>query len=359
MEMKDILAAHTGAVEAKLAEFGGDIRTLDETIKQVEQKFAYRGGPSSRHHEKSYGEQIVSTDRFKSFAANGFQGKARFELKAITSAQAGTAWSGRDNELASFARRRLRVRDLLTVVPTVNGSIDYARQTVRTNNAAPVAEAALKPTSVYAWEQATAPVRTIAHLAKLTRQALEDSTQLATEIENEMRYGLGLAEEAQLLSGDGTGQNLFGLIPNATAYAAPFDPVGTENMIDMIGLAVLQQSLTEFPADGIVVNSADWMRMRLLKDADGKYLLGDPAINVQPALFGLPVVATQAMTIDKFLVGGFGLQKLYDRMAPEVLIASENATDFENNLLTMRAEERLALIVRQPTALVYGDFGNV
>lgn len=160
------------------------------------------------------------------------------------------------------------------------------------------------------------------------------------------------------MNGDGTGQHLFGLIPNATAFSAPFT-ITDSNMIDKIGLAVLQQSLTEFTSDGIIVNSADWMRMRLLKDADGKYILGDPAIDVQPALFGLPVVPTQAMTVDKFLVGGFKLQKLYDRMQPEVLIATENSDDFEHNLLTARCEERLALIVRQPGALIYGDFGNV
>lgn len=158
---------------------------------QIEQKVATgRGGGESR--PATYGEQIVGSERFLQFKANGYQGQSRFELKAITSATSGTAWSGRDNEIVSLARRRLRVRDLLTVVPTSNGSIDYARQTTRTNNAAVVAEAALKPTSAYAWEQANMPVRTIAHLAKITRQALEDSYQLAAELDNEMRYGLGL-----------------------------------------------------------------------------------------------------------------------------------------------------------------------
>ena len=282
----------------------------------------------------------------------------KFATKAITAAQAGTAWSERDPDTAGMAKRILRIRDLLTVIPTTQGSVDYAKQTTRTNSAAPVAEAAQKPTSTYVWTQVNLPIRTIAHLAKLTRQALDDAPTLQAELNNEMEYGLGLAEETQLLSGDGTGQNLTGLIPSATAYAAPFE-IDNATMIDMIGLAILQQGLTEFPTDGIVMNPTDWMRIRLLKDAQGKYLLGDPGEVVEPRLFGLPVVPTQAMQVDKFLIGGFKLQKLYDRMTPEVLIASENVDDFEHNLYTMRCEERIGLAIRQPGALIYGDFGNV
>jgi hypothetical protein len=41
------------------------------------------------------------------------------------------------------------------------------------------------------WAIVNAPVRVIAHLAKLTRQAIDDVQQLQGEVEQEMRYGLG------------------------------------------------------------------------------------------------------------------------------------------------------------------------
>jgi HK97 family phage major capsid protein len=124
------------------------------------------------------------------------------------------------------AQRTLTIRDLLTVVPTNSGSVDYAKQTTRTNNAAVVAEGAAKPTSAYVWTIVNAPVRVIAHLAKLTRQAIDDVKQLQGEVEQEMRYGLGIAEETELLTGDGTGQHLSGLITNATAFSAPITIAG-------------------------------------------------------------------------------------------------------------------------------------
>ena len=213
------------------------------------------------------------------------------------------------------------IRDLLTVINTSSGSVDYVNQTTRDNQAAPQTEGALKAESNYAFELKNLPIRTIAHWTKASVQILDDAPQLASVIDNELRYGLALAEDTQLLNGDGISPNLDGLITDATAYVAAFAPA-SETMIDKLGLAILQVALAEYMPNGIAVHPSDWMRMRLLKDADGKYLLGDPQSNVAPNLFGLPVVPTTAITIDKFLVGDFGrAATLYDRQDPTVQLS--------------------------------------
>ena len=131
-------------------------------------------------------------------------------------------------------------------------------------------------------------------------------------------------------------------------------------MLDTVGTAILQAALAEFPADGIILHPADWMRIRLLKDADGRYILGDPQATVAPNLFGVPVVATQAMAVDSFLVGNFmAAATLYDRWAARVEVSTEHADFFTRNLVAILAEERLGLAIKQRSALVYGDFGNV
>lgn len=344
--------------KAKVDEALTGINVLREQLTQVEAKMATKPGADGKG--LSFGEQFATSDKFAQFKAAGYQGSVRvpFEVKATTAAQAGTAWSDRDTTVTSLQRREMTIRDLLTVVPTTSGSIDYARQLLRTNNAAPVAEGATKPTSIYTWEQVSATVRTIAHLAKITRQAMDDAVQLQGEIEQEMRYGLMIAEETQLLTGDGTGQNLSGLITNATAYVAPIVIAGATR-IDNLRLGLLQSELALYPTDGIILNPADWAGIELTKDTQNRYIWADPTNMGVPRMWAKSVVSTTAMTIDKFLVGGFKLQTLYDRMAPEVLIASENADDFEKNLYTMRCEERLALAVKKPGALIYGDFGFV
>ena len=260
----------------------------------------------------------------------------------------------------AIPKRRLTVRDLLPVVQITTGAVEYPSQTNRVNNAANVVEGDAKPESAYGWTMETVTPKIIAHWVPASRQILDDAPQLRDIIDTELLYGLGLREESQLLNGSGTGENLEGLVTAATPYAAPFDPAGTETMLDTIALAILQNALADEPADGIVIHPSDWMRMRLLKDADGKYILGDPATAVAPVLFGLPVVATQAMAIDKFLVGNFRrAATLYDRWVPRVEVSTEHADFFTRNLVAILAEERIALAQKNAAALTYGDFGNV
>lgn len=337
------------------------INTLRENLAQIEQKMARKPGDGD-DEVKSYGGQVAASDRFKTYRDNGANGTIRIELKdsnrvkAITAAQA-AAWSAREPELSSLPQRTLMIRDLLTVIPTTSGSIDYARQSLRSNAAAVVAEGAAKPYSSYVWEQINAPVRVIAHLAKLTRQAIDDQVQLQGEVDSEMRYGLGLAEEAELLTGDGTGQHLTGLKTYATAFAAAIQIAGTTK-VDIIRLALLQAELALYPTDGIVLNPADWADIEMTKTDNGAYVFANPMQLAGPRLWGKPVVSTPAQDIDEFTVGGFKLQTLYDRMAPEVVIASENVDDFEKNLYTMRCEERVALAIKKPGALIDGTFST-
>lgn len=334
------------------------IGLLREQLKEIEQKMARKPGADGEQ-VKSFGAQVVESERFKAFVEKGAQGNVRIQLKAVTAANA-AAVSDRDLDVSvALPQRALTIRDLLTVVPTDSGSVDYAKQTTRTNNAAPVAEAAAKPESAYVWTIVNAPVRVIAHIAKLTRQAIDDVKQLQGEVEQEMRYGLKLAEETELLTGDGTGQHLSGLITNATAFSAPITITGA-TMIDNLRLGLLQAELALYPTDGIVLNPADWAGIELTKDSAGGYIFANPQNLAGPRLWSKPVVSTPSMTIDKFLVGAFKLgAQVFDREDANVEISTEDSDNFRKNLVTVRAEERLALAVYRPEAFIKGDLGNV
>jgi HK97 family phage major capsid protein len=339
-----------------------ELNGLKARIDEFEQKLARQADPQKPAGAKSIGAQVSGSEAVKKLRQQGGKGSVSIAIevgeKSITSANA-PGNSQRETEIVGRPRRVPTVRSLLNVVPTDSKAIEYWVQTLRTLNAAPVAEGATKPQSFLEWTERTANVKTIAHWFKVSRQALDDEAQLAGEIDTEGRYGLMLAEEAQLLFGDGTGQNLHGLVPQATAYAAPFAVPG-ETMIDKLRLAMLQASLNLYPADGSILHPTDWTRIELTKDAENRYIFANPMQLSGPVLWGLPVVPTLAMTIDKFLTGAFrAAATLYDRMAPEVQISSENEDDFIKNRLTIRSEERIALAVKRAAALVYGDFGNV
>ena len=369
--MNALTKGFTDAVEKQFESLSSDVQkaleqagTTKYIVEELEQKWASSRFNGIGGHETTWGEQVAQSDQVKNLAAiSGSQpGRVKIEVKDITSAaNSGGALDpgGRDNTVNEMPRRAPRIRNLLTVLNTNSGSVEYAEQTLRDNQAAPQVEGALKAESSYTWELQNLPIRTIAHWTKASVQILADAPQLRSLIDSELRYGLALAEDNQLLNGDGTGVNIDGLIPNATAYSAEFAPA-SETMIDKIGLGMLQVTLADFMPNGVAMHPSDWMRIRLLKDADGKYLLGDPQSNPNPLLFGLPVVATTAMTIDKFLVGDFArAATLYDREQPNVALSTEDGDNFVRNLVTVRCEERVGLAIKQATALSYGDFGNV
>lgn len=357
---------HHAATKAQIGEVLTAVGEAKARLDDLEQKSVRRGGGDAP--AESLGAQFIAQDGVKDFTERRARhDRYSFETKAtLTSATTDAAGSVgdalspyRDPTITPLLQRRPVVRDLLNVVPITTNSVEVVKQTGRTSGAAPVAEGALKPQSDIKFDIETMPTRTIAHWMKASRQILDDLPQLKSFIDTELLAGLALAEETQILSGDGTGQNLEGLIPQATAYSAPIVLADDNGELDQLGLAMLQGALALFPPTGIIMNDADWTRIALLKDANGNYILGSPAALTTKRLWGLPVVTTPAMTVDKFLIGDFRTAAtLYDRWTARVEVGSVD-DDFIRNLVTVLAEERVALAVKQPAALIYGDFGNV
>jgi HK97 family phage major capsid protein len=342
---------------------------IDARLKEIEQKMARKGEAPQR--EKSLGERVTDDEAVKAFIKAGGKGRISVAVKAIISALTTDA-DGSAGDLIVPQRvpgifpgieRRLAVRDLLTPGRTSSNAIQYVKETGFTNAAATVTETAgtAKAQSDIKFDIVTSAVTTIAHWVLATKQILDDVPQLQSYIDGRLRYGLKYVEDNQLLNGGGTGTDLNGIYTQATAYSAPIVPTAAGDMtkIDVIRLAMLQAFLAEYPSTGIVMHPSDWADIELTKTNDGAYLFANPQGGVEPRLWRLPVVETQAMTIDKFLVGAFKLgAQIFDREDANVEISTEDSDNFRKNLVTIRAEERLALAVYRPEAFIKGDFSD-
>jgi len=332
---------------------------LTERLLAAEQKSA-ETEKNRGQKELSPGELFAKSDALKDFASRGGKGASQtLELKAITSgALSGGAgiWSDRLAGVVEDPLRPLTVRDLLDQGTTDSNLIEWVRENVFTNNARPVTEGASKPESNITYERIDVPVRTIAHWIPATKQVLADFPQLQTLINGRLTYGLKIKEEDQILLGDGTGENIHGLVPQATAYDVARNKSG-DTKIDQIRHAVLQVRQAFYPATGIVMNPADWEAIELQKDGEDRYLFANPnTLNVR-TLWGLPVVESDAMPSGEFLVGSFRMAAtLFDRMLASIAMADQHADFFIKNMIAILAEERLALAVSRPKAFVHGDF---
>jgi HK97 family phage major capsid protein len=336
----------------------GAVEKIEERQLELEQNAA--GRRDRAEPPKSLGEAIAQSDGLKAFLANGAKGTQRIEVNNVITS-AGNSGGGlitptRDGEVISLRRRQPRIRSLLNVGRTDSNLVEYAKQVTRTNNAGVVAENTLKPESNYAWAKADAPVRFIAHWVPISRATLEDAAALQTELDSELRYGLDIAEDEELLNGDGTGEHLSGLRANATAYAAPF-AMENETPIDTLRLALLQLELADYAGDGFILNPMEWAKIELTKNTQGSYIFANVLQLAGPTLWGRSVVSTTAMDAGDFMAGEFGVAAtIYDRMDAEVLFSTEDRDNFVKNMITARAEKRLAFAVKRAAALVDGTF---
>lgn len=337
----------------------GELQARLQAAEQLIVKMDTNG--SSKESPASMGEQFIRAEGFGDFSARA-KGSLTLNIKAAITSLVGSAGDLIQPTrvgLISQPQQRLTIRDLLTWGRTTSNSIEYVRESGFTNNANVVSEnpSSNKPQSNIAFEMDSAPVATVAHWIHASKQVLADAGMLASYIDGRLRFGLKLKEEAQLLKGSGVGLNINGLYTQATAYANPGVVVQAETAIDRLRLALLQVTLAEYDADGIVLSPIDWAAIELTKTTDNQYLFTTPTGLAAPGLWGRPVVATQSMDAGDYLVGNFGqAAQGWDREDVNVTVSTEDRDNFVKNMVTILCEERVGLTVYRPEALVKGDF---
>ena len=148
---------------------------------------------------------------------------------------------------------------------------------------------------------------------------------------------------------------LNGLYTQATSYTIA-SPTRT-NEIDILRDAIKQAQVAEYMPDFIVLNPVDWFDIEIRKvgTGDARYVVGDPN-NMRPmSLWGLPVIVTNSIASGTFLIGSSMAAEIADRQQAVVEASREDSTNFQKNMVTIRAEERLALCVFRTEAFIKGS----
>lgn len=313
---------------------------------------------------KSFGELFIESPAFKDYNRATRRGPA-----AELDTEALFGKGGREAErkalmtLASYpllaqdlglrvtaALRRPVVADLIPQDTTTSGTQRYLEETTTTNGAAAVAEGAAKPESTLVYSERTAVVRKIATILQLTDEMMADAPTLRAVIDARLRLFIELEEERELLLGSGVAPELLGLL---TTSGIQTQAKGADPTPDAIYKAMVKiQTVAFLDPSGVVMNPLDWQDVRLLRTADGIYIWGAPMDPGPERIWGLPVVNTVVMTQNTALVGAFNAAtQIFRRQGVEVVASTEHGTNFATNQTTIRAEERLTLVVWRPAGL--------
>ena len=356
------------AATAQAGALAAQVQALADRLVEAEQKLV-KNVLTGKEPMKSLGVLVTTSNEFKAFAS-GQASRVRIETKhsfgpraSTTTGQTSSPSTNDDtlvmpDRLAGIipgAFRALRVRDVLPSGPTSSNMVEFTRELAFSNNAAETKEGAQRPESDITYELGLAPVVTISHWLKVTKQVLADSPALASYVDNRLRYGVELRVDNQLVGGNGLGQNLLGMI--GAANMTPFVAVSGDTEIDSVNRAKQIIACADYQATAILLNPATWGELERIKDlVTGRYTIGDPTGQIVPMLWGLPVVVTNAMTAGKLLIGAMNIAfQVWEREGVTVEMTNSNDTDFIKGLITISAEERLALAGYRPASVLYGN----
>lgn len=346
-ELGDVNAQLRADLEKSVTEH----KALGDRLLAIEQK----GDRSDADPEvRTLGQQFVAAEQFKSLSADNQDMRARVEVKNTIISDGNSVLAQQKPGVVPGASLPLTVYGSLPHAPATGNSIEGIRETSFTNSAAEVSEGTLKAESDLVFAPFDFPVRTIAHWLKVSKNLLADSGAVAAYIDNRLSYGVLERADRQLMVGDGTSPNLSGILD--TGNYTVFTPTSGDNLIDAIGRAKWQLWAAGWIPDKVFVNPADWGEMELAKGTDGHYLYGIPGLTSGRSPFDVQVIPSPFVTAGQFAIGAFNRAvTVWDRQGV-VVEAGYAGDDFTKNLVTLRAEMRMALEVSIPSAILGGAF---
>ena len=354
-ELKALTKDHK-AMADQLTAMGDQLTSIEQKGVKAEEKQASQG----------VGSLFVASDAFADFK-NGSSSRARATFENNTIVTGGDNSVTRHDQLPGVvpgAFRMLRVMDTVTQGQTSSNIVYYSRELAWTNNAAGTAEADTKPESDLTFEEINVPIRTIPHFIKVSKQALDDSTFLASYIDRRMSHGINNVVEQQIISGDGTGQNYSGWL--AAGNFVEIDPALTT---DIYGLASKQKYAmiaADYMPEYFYMNPADWALAETVRRSagDAAFVAASGAVSyvnngLQPMLWGLPVVLSNNIPQGSIICKSTVADMHLNRQSTTVEMFEQDGDNVTTNLVTVRAEMRGAEAVMIPTAINRGLISGI
>ena len=339
-----------------------EVAKLQQRILMLEQKGAKLMQVEQPKIRLTKGAEFVNSNAFKNFEKSNFKGHMSYEFAKATpltnnlaeAYSVGTIGGVSDQGFVEDPKTILNIENLFSHAPIADNTFLYMPLTV-TGNAGFIAEGSAKPESTFSVAAKTGQVKTIATWTKVSEQLFADKSQLINILDNNLTHAVDVTVQNQLISGDGTGENLSGIskVGNFTDYVTGSGTAA--NTVDLLRNVAFKMRGANIDNLTILINWSDWSALLGLKSTSNEYLINGILDPVKQTIYGIPVVLSSAVTAGKFAMGNFKMGGIvFDKTAMGLEI-DRTGDDFTKNLITIRAERRLGFAVVQPKAICYGD----
>ncbi|MEW6874949.1 phage major capsid protein [Trueperella pyogenes] len=329
---------------------------LDTTEGMEEEKKATSLG---EHFTKSLKEAGLTLHRGVRFEAPEYKANTDIAMIGGPDGAYGPYITDVDRQAVFPVTRPLTIADLIPAGRLSGSAIKYPVYPAAEGKPTTVAEGGTKPQVSFpkpSWT--TEALAEIAAWTGISDTMAEDAPYLQTQINQQLIRMLQLAEEDQILDGDGTGSNLKGILRRDGVQTLESTAVNLADSIATAQANIATGTGSLWRADAVVINPQDYNDLRLKKDQNGQYYAGGPFTGAygngqtpaDPALWNMTTVQTTAVPKGTLLVGAFKSALIFRKNGIRLDTTDSHADYFIRDLIAIRAKMRAALEVKWPAA---------
>jgi HK97 family phage major capsid protein len=285
--------------------------------------------------------------------------KAPQDMTYATNTTGRIGRSESDPTIYGLVRKPRFIAQIISMATTNAKNFTFVNKTGHEGAPAMTAEGVQKPQADWNLVEVVVNPKKLPVIVTVSKEMLDDIDNMAQDVMNEIEDQILDVMENQWINGDGTGNNISGIVVNATPFAAgPLAlKVNLANRKDVLRAAIDQVRRANFMPTYILMSTSDVAGMDMEKDSAGQYLfptfVGSDGLTVK----GIPIIESNYIAADKFFVGDFTRYKGKQREGL-VLDTGYKTGDWEKNFISFRGETRFFGYI--PTnhygAIVYGTF---
>lgn len=367
--------------DTDISEFETKIQTVEQSLKALKDRV---GKISITHMPGGAGlaERIktaLETDEWKEHIERRAEGQSPvYQLKDITWGAAGG--NGTNDVVQNFMpfvipqypfEEPFDVRSYMPVGTCDTGSLDYPQELLYTNGMGMVSEAGASSETSVTFQMVTENAHRMATFAEVSRRALRNTVWLSQYLANRFMEKWVALLNAQVIAGDNTGENLNGLITQATDYATAGDfedtiPAGESTLIDaVIALKSFLYNEANVMANACFVSPVTHYKLTVQKSTTREYAYDQVLAQVDSngvwRLNGMMLVMSKDVPDDNALIG------LVSPNTAQILLnggidmdtTNSHASNFTSALVAFRFEADVLFPVYRPYAFAYGDLTTI
>lgn len=356
-------------VKGELEKRAKEITDLSATIDQIKTDLVNQAKTRSQGEANDIASMLIRNTeavaiaqtilKTRSKTSVQFGGIAARNIVSLTAMNNGNAGASQAQNTPFAGPAQLSIVDLINWNPTAQDVVHLVRETAYNIMADIAPEGTTKKESELTFGLHTLNIGVIAHWIQVTNQVLADMPLLATYIESRLAYGVRFKLEWFIINGhtppSGQPKHWSGLMEAGNSEVIVAEVGDTD--IDVLSKAKYKAIASYVYPDCYILNPEDWGNIERIKGEDGHYVYGTPnGAGVTAYLWGLPVRFSAAQGLGDFWCGNLSLGfDGYLRSEVDVQVSTEDGTNFQKNLATVRAEMRAAGGVIIPDANVTGE----